>query len=309
MWYTIINMCSIPPKKLSIVMTAYNRKKQLLFTLETIHKSTYNNIEIIIVDDCSIESERFDTEHYRNEYENTLFDKLNIHIIRINQTEKTWVNPCIGYNIGLKKATGDIIIIQNAEVCHIGDCISYVANHLVKDDWMTLNCYGLDNFEQNYIIKHVYDTNNSVYDIINTVHSNKIGNSSLFTNNPEGWLNYYAHFFTAYHYFGAIYRDDLVTKMDGGFCEEYKDGTCCDDNDFIKYLIYNNFRFTTTVFDSEHPFVIHQYHEKCDLYGSEFAHYHRINMDIFAKRMKQIKMSNVIDITHEKYMPDPIILP
>ena len=71
-------MTSLHDKKISIVMTAYNRKKQLLFTLETINKSTYKNIEIIIVDDCSIDSERFDTEQYRNDYENSLFNKINI---------------------------------------------------------------------------------------------------------------------------------------------------------------------------------------------------------------------------------------
>lgn len=301
-------MTSLHAKKISIVMTAYNRKKQLLFTLETINKSIYKNIEIIIVDDCSVDSERFDTEQYRSDYENSVFNALNITIIRINSDEKTWVNPCIGYNMGLKHATGDIIIIQNAEVCHIGDCISYVADHLMKGDWLTLNCYGLGNFEQNALITQIYKMNDSVYDYIKSIHNNHIGGSALFMDNPQGWLNYYTHFFTAYHYFGAIYRDDLLTKMNGGFCEEYKDGTCCDDNDFIKYLIYNKFRFTTTVFDDRHPFVIHQYHEKCNTFGSNFSVYHQINKDIFAKRMKQINMSTVIDITHEKYMPDPIIL-
>jgi hypothetical protein len=175
-------------------------------------------------------------------------------------------------------------------------------------DWFTLNCYGLGNVEQNTIIKQLVDTNDSVYNYIESIHNNHIGGSALFMNNPQGWLNYYKNFFTAYHYFGAMYRDDLLHKMNSGFCEEYKDGTCCDDNDFIKHLIYNKFRFTTTSFDEHHPFVIHQYHEKCNTYGSKFAEYHQINKDVFAKRMKQINMSNVIDITHEKYMPDPIIL-
>ena len=49
-------------KKISIVMTYWNRKKELKFTLETILRSNYTNKEIIIVDDCS------DNEHRLEEF-------------------------------------------------------------------------------------------------------------------------------------------------------------------------------------------------------------------------------------------------
>ena len=39
--------------KVSIIIGYYNRKKQLFYTLKTINDSSYKNIEIIIVDDCS----------------------------------------------------------------------------------------------------------------------------------------------------------------------------------------------------------------------------------------------------------------
>jgi len=295
-------------KKVSIVMTAYNRKKQVLFTLETIKNSAYKNIEIIIVDDASDDAERLDNDAYRTPYENELYQTLSVLVIRINKEDKTWVNPCMSYNIGLRKASGDIIIIQNAEVCHIGDCISYVASHLKRDDWLTLNCYGLSGFEQNNFVSELYHNNQSVFDYISKIHYCKIGGSNLFINNPEGWLNHSQFFFTAYHYFGAIYRSDLIEKMGGGFCEEYQYGTCYDDNDFIKSLIHCRFRFTSTIFKSSNPFVIHQYHDKCNTFGKKFNEYHSINKAVFHKRMMEIGASIHIDIQQEQYMPLPVLL-
>ena len=302
----------VQKKKVSIVMTAYNRKDQLRFTLETISNSIYLNLEIIVVDDASDEHERFDTEDRRTDYENKLYYELDVKVIRINKEDKTWINPCMSYNIGIKEATGDIIIIQNSEVCHIGDCILYVVNNLEKGDWLSLNCYGLGGFDQNSsLIFNFFTKTSSIYDYINTIHrdiSSPIGGSVLFNDNPQGWLNHHRDFFTAYHYFGAIYREDLITKMDGGFCEEYKNGICLDDNDFIKYLIHTGFRFTTTQFRKDIPFVVHQYHRKCINLGDKFEHYHNINKHVFTNRMNKIRASLIIDIKVENYMPEPHLL-
>lgn len=45
-------------KLVSAIITTYNRKNQLLITLEAILNQTYKNIEIIIVDDCSTDGTR-----------------------------------------------------------------------------------------------------------------------------------------------------------------------------------------------------------------------------------------------------------
>ena len=76
--------------------------------------------------------------------------------------EKKWLNPCIPYNIGFKESTGDIIIIQNPEIYHVGDCIKYVVDNLELGDWLTLNCYGSPNFKFNEDILQA----DSVYDLI-----------------------------------------------------------------------------------------------------------------------------------------------
>ena len=113
--------------KISIIIGYYNRKKQLLYTLKTIKKSLYKNIEVIIIDDCSD-----NPEDILNEKDFEIFN-MDIKLISIKKEEKTWINPCVGYNKGISQSTGDIIILQNAEVCHIGDTISYVVNNLKRN--------------------------------------------------------------------------------------------------------------------------------------------------------------------------------
>ena len=102
-------------KKISIVMSYFNRKEQLKLTLQSI-KSNYLNKEIIIVDDNSREDQKVES------FINTFKNNLDIKVITITEKEKTWVNPCIPYNIGIKAASGDIVVLQNPEVMHVGDC-------------------------------------------------------------------------------------------------------------------------------------------------------------------------------------------
>jgi hypothetical protein len=104
---------------------------------------------------------------------------------------------------------------------------------------------------------------------------------------------------------GAIYRDDLLFKMNGGFHEEYKNGICYDDNDFIKYLIHNNFVFKIPDFTIHRPFCIHQYHEKTA--SLNFPEYHLKNGLVYEKRMNAINASLFCDI-FTGFMPVPIIL-
>lgn len=286
--------------KISIVMAYYNRKPQLLFTLKTISDSLYKNIEVIIVDDSSDEDHKID--------DITNIYGLDIKIINIEKEDKTWINPCVAYNIGFKNAIGDIILIQNPEVCHIGDCLSFVVDNLKINDWLSFNCYGLDNFKENTIIAYLYEYESAgkknVFPYINNKNF-KIGGNTAFNSCPGGWLNHYEKHFVAYHYMAAIYRTDLIEKMEGGFHDEYKNGICYDDNDFIKYLIYNKFNFKIPKFNIENPFCIHQYHEKCA--SLNFIKFHRINGEVYKNRMKLINASISCDI-NDGFMPKPNVI-
>jgi len=268
-------------KKLSIVMAYFNRQEQLNYTLKTINDSAHKNKELIIVDDASDQEIVLDKTKY----------DFEIKIIRIEKHEKTWLNPCIPYNIGFKAATGDIIVIQNPEVCHIGDCLSYISKNLQIGDWLTFNTYALGSFEENEIIKKM-----SYEEVINYVKSKDTNITQLFS--PEGHMNHHDFVFYALHYLGGIYREDLFGKMGGGFCEEYQNGTCAEDNDFQRLLIYNNFKFKIPF---EKPMCIHQFHAPCPANNMETR---QINVDIFYRRCELMGQ----DCTIFDGKPTPIIL-
>jgi hypothetical protein len=289
--------------KISIIIGYYNRKKQLLYTLKTINNSSYKNIEIIIVDDCS--------DNPADILNNSDFENLNMNIklISIKKHEKTWINPCIGYNRGILESTGDIIILQNAEVCHIGDCITYVINNLNKNNWLTFNCYGLNNFQDNeYIYSH---NNNEIYKYLNKLwkernnYSIVPGGNNTFKDSVGGWLNHFLYHFTAYHYFGAIFRDDLINKMGGGFDLDYANGICFDDNDFIKRLIVNNFEFKTNTFSESEPYVIHLFHEKSNNIIENKEEKWNINKKIYDEKCKNMNITNDWKLCN--FMPNPIL--
>lgn len=251
--YDFVDSNDYNVKKISIVMAYFNRKDQLEITLESIKKSDYQNKEIIIVDDNSRPDQKVDL--FINKYKND----LDIKVITIKENEKTWVNPCIPYNIGIKAASGDIIILQNPEVMHVNDCLTYINDNLREKDWLSFNCYGSHSFEYNKKLKNMTSNN-----IFNTIYNNEfnIGGNSVARDNVGGWLNHYEKHFVAYHYLAAIHKSDIDNYLEGGFNKEFKDGIGSDDDELIKRLIYNKFNFKISKFESENPFCIHLYHEK-----------------------------------------------
>ena len=135
---TIINEKELDENIISIIMTTYNRSIQTYFTIDTILKSSYKNIQIILVDDST--------------YDLVSIEKLeqyDIHIELVRIKNKFWINPCINYNIGFKYIKGGKIIIQNAEVCHIGDVINYVTTNIGDNTYHAFNVYSLQGQREN----------------------------------------------------------------------------------------------------------------------------------------------------------------
>ena len=240
-------------KKISIVMAYFNRKDQLEMTLESIKKSKYLNKEIIIVDDNSRPNQRVELfiDNYRNH--------LDIKVITIKENEKNWVNPCIAYNKGIKIASGDIIVLQNPEVMHVGDCLSFINDNLNEKDWISFNCYGSPNFQFNEKLKN--KTSNEIFNNIYNIQFN-IGGNSVKRDDIGGWLNHYEKHIVAYHYLAAIHKSDIDSYLDGGFNNKFKDSIGSDDDELIKRLIYYKFNFKTTKFENGKPFCVHLYHDK-----------------------------------------------
>lgn len=89
----------------SIIMTPWNRTALLANTLRSIQIQNYPALQIIVVEDNpgDASTESLCREN-RIEYAR-----------RIRGQHNTWTNPAQLLNHGIRKATGDIIIFQNAE--------------------------------------------------------------------------------------------------------------------------------------------------------------------------------------------------
>jgi GT2 family glycosyltransferase len=96
---------------ISVVMTAHKRHTLLKNTLDSIADQTRQPDQIIVVEDG------YDGGATQGVCINAHNDKLPVeYYCRKNRPNLGYSNPAIPKNIGIKRATGDILIIQCAEV-------------------------------------------------------------------------------------------------------------------------------------------------------------------------------------------------
>jgi len=232
--------------KLTIVTAYYNRRKLFSNTLKSISESKHkNDIEIIVVDDASKDNERID------DFPN-MFD-LNIKVIRIDEQNKHWINPCIPFNIGFKEAHSDVIILQNPECIHYGDVIDYTLNNIDKNLYLNYAAYSIDNNNVNKINNL---ENVTIKDITNII--NPLKNEPTILDGVNGWYNHSIYKPVKLHFCSAIMKSDLDDL--GGFDERFANGIAYDDNEFLLRIKRKNMKIQMI----DKPFVIHQYHGNTD---------------------------------------------
>jgi GT2 family glycosyltransferase len=97
--------------KISIVMTAYKRAHLLEKTLESIKMQTRQPDQIVVVEDGNDEGKTFGV------CRQAVLSGMPVeYYSRKNRPNLEYSNASIPKNIGIRKATGDILIIQCAEV-------------------------------------------------------------------------------------------------------------------------------------------------------------------------------------------------
>jgi len=212
-YYTrsILNKKKIDTNTISIVMTACNRSIQTYFTLKTIKESNHKNVQIIIVDDST--------------HDPILLDKLksyDMHIELINIRNKYWVNPCINYNIGFQFIKGDKIIIQNAEVCHLGDVIDYVAKNVVDNNYYAFNVLTIANMENNYKLYNISPFNYNQFQEISELCGSRYYNI---------WYQHHIHRNAFFHFLTACTKSTF--NIFKGFDIDYALGIDYDDAQLV----------------------------------------------------------------------------
>jgi hypothetical protein len=202
---------SLDEYECTIVMTASNRSSQTYKTLDTISKSVSKNIQVVLVDD--------------SKQDGIQIDKLKsypfaIDFIQIKQDTKCWCNPVVNYNIGFQFIQGKSVVIQNAEVCHVGDVLSFVKKNVLNSNntYFVFDVRQSANHGSNEQLYTYTDLDISVYD-----------KHSLFE--PSAWYQSAAHNNRALHFLVAT---DITTfRKIGGFSYDYAFGDSYDDDDFL----------------------------------------------------------------------------
>lgn len=208
-------------RKISVVMPYYNRKELLYRTLKSIEQTTVSNedFEIIIVDDASANEHKIDFLHDFSS---------DIKLIEIQPSEKTWTNPCIPLNIGIKESKNEIIVLQNPECIHVSDILQYAQIHSEKNKYISFGCYSLDQSTTTNLSNFNWDDLN-LYDRLKSFISPQ--NRPANTNGELGWYNHSTIRYAPFHFTSVIDRSDL-SEM-GGFDESYANGLGHEDVDFI----------------------------------------------------------------------------
>lgn len=214
---------------ISIVTTYFNRKQQLLNTLRSINRSTVKDIEIIITDDASIDSERL---------EDLVDDYSFLKLIRLEPEQKTWINPCIPFNIAIQHAKGDIIVLQNPECFHKTDILAYMREHITDNTYISVPTFALTSKMTNELSSGFED-----FDL-----------SSTAIGCENGWYNHPTFRACHYHFCAAISRKNIQEL--GGFDERYAHGIGFDDDDLLRRISRKGINMSF----AENQLAYHQHH-------------------------------------------------
>ncbi|MGL6039432.1 MAG: glycosyltransferase family 2 protein [Soonwooa sp.] len=201
---------------ISIVTAYYNRRELFLRTLESIAKTKYDgDFEVIAVDDGSRNEERL---------EDLKKDFPFLKIIYLDPTKKWYHNSCIPFNIGIRAAKGDKIILQNPECYHYGDILLKTEEELTDKDYLSFACFSLDKY-----------TTDNFGEVFNSEYFKNLiiqHNNAPTADGDAGWYNHSKLRPHAYHFCTAITKKN-INKL-GGFDERFALGIAYDDDELIQ---------------------------------------------------------------------------
>jgi hypothetical protein len=232
----------------------------LLNTLKTIQcSSKVNDIEVIITDDGS---DKLNLIH-------DIPSKFNfpIHIIRVDQKDKWYTNPSVPYNMAIKMAKGDIIVLQNPEVMHTDDILYDIVKKINNDVYLTYGVYAANQITTTQLNKLDYSSNDVLRQIRGIINPLKISKTD--------WYNHSIHRPVGFHFLTAITRKNMVNL--NGFDERYATGIDYDDSELLHRIKRNNIQ---VVFIDD-LVAVHQQHPKMAYNYTNLLELREKNKDLF----------------------------
>jgi glycosyltransferase involved in cell wall biosynthesis len=113
---------TMPGPKVSVILPAYNSETGIQTAIDSILHQTWENIELIIVDDCSTDATFEVIQAYAKKDER----------IKVLKTE-TNSGPYVARNLALAQATGEFVTINDADDWSHAQKIAIQATHLINN--------------------------------------------------------------------------------------------------------------------------------------------------------------------------------
>jgi glycosyltransferase involved in cell wall biosynthesis len=251
-------------KAISVVMTSHNRSKQVYFTLKTLSDSSVKHVQVVLVDDST---------HDPVDIERLRAFPFYIDFVQVRRDNKKWHNPCVNYNLGFRFVRGSKVVIQNSEVCHVGDVLQFVRDHVHDNRYYVLDVKASKNYETNEVISNSDVSDTRIFQ-----------QEHLF----DKWYQSASNN-RRYHFLAACARETF-DKI-GGFSYDYSMGSCYDDDDFVLKIMSLGIPIISKFHTETDCLVggIHQFHGIAnDINGWDHAEY---NDPIF--RYKQHHYSTI----------------
>ena len=184
--FNYIPYCNI---LVSIILTAYNAQDTIGLAIESIIKQTYNNIELIIIDDASTDNTLNIIKATLNKFkQSNKSDKIKVIELKKN------MGCYFAKNIGIRFCNGNIIGFQDADDISLLNRIEIQAKEIIDNDYEIvgseiIRCsetlYSLNNLDQD--VKKESSKNPSRFGLITLLFKNEV-----FKNNGF-YRDYYPH--------------------------------------------------------------------------------------------------------------------
>jgi len=184
--FNYIPFCNI---LVSIILTAYNAQDTIALAIESIIKQTYNNIELIIIDDASTDNTLNIIKATLNKFkQSNKSDKIKVIELKKN------MGCYFAKNIGIRLCNGNIIGFQDADDISLLNRIEIQAKEIIDNDYEIvgseiIRCsetlYSLNNLDQN--VKNEKSKNPSRFGLITLLFKKEVFKKNGF------YRDYYPH--------------------------------------------------------------------------------------------------------------------
>ena len=172
---------------ISVIIPTFNRKAMLVQSIESVISQTYNNVEIIIIDDCSNDGTE---EAVKTKFSN----KVNIKYFKNNKKRDAGFNRNFGYN----NAEGEYIIFLDDDDYYID------SNYFTKAINKHLQYEDLSFVCANTLIE--YSSKNEL--VFSKLNVNKLINSEKYLE------NFQIKYRKAQSTFTAIFKKSVLDNLD-----------------------------------------------------------------------------------------------